>query len=239
MVIKQGSDHKSRSLWSAFDTIGVIVSLPQSLLEIWQHTSASAVGTVVVPDGCRDVILHALPGQRPAWFVTELADCSYVVPGIAGKYFLGFRMQPGVQVDEVRLLVALKGQIQCAAQDALPVLEDCTRLDPRVRDALHSLSGCASVAAAARQLGVSERTLQRLVHAATGRPPAYWKCLARLRRAAVDLPQAPSLAECAADHGYTDQAHMTHEFGRWLGRTPVAVLASTDLLEAVAASGYR
>lgn len=218
---------------------GAIVSLPKSLLEIWQHTSTSVAGTVVVPDGCRDVILHALPGQRPAWFITELADCSYDVPATAGEYFLGFRMQPGVQVDAMRLLAALKGRIECGAHGALPVLDDCTHLDPRVGDALHSLARCESVAAAARQLGVSERTLQRLVHTATGRPPAYWKSLARVRRAAVALPQAPSLAECAVDHGYSDQSHMTHEFGRWLGRTPAAVLASTELLEVVAASGYR
>ncbi len=173
------------------------------------------------------------------WFVSELADCSYDVAGTAGEFFLGFRMQPGVQVDERRLLAGLNSLSLGFAQDVLPVLEDCTRIDPRVVDALHSLSCSTSVAAAARQLGVSERTLQRIVHAATGRPPAYWRALARVRRAAVALPQAPSLAACATDHGYTDQAHMTHEFGRWLGRTPVAVLASTELLKTVAAPGYR
>lgn len=210
----------------------------RALSEIWQHTSTSDRSTVVVPDGCRDLILHAPPGRRPVWFVTELADRSYDVPGTAGECFWGFRMQPGVQVDAVRLLTALQGERLHLAQDALPVLEDCMHLDARVGDALHGLAASASVAVAARQLGVSERTLQRLVQAATGRPPAYWKCLARLRRAAMALPQAPSLAECAADHGYTDQAHMTHEFGRWLGRTPGAVLASAELLVALAAPGY-
>ena len=95
------------------------------------------------------------------------------------------------------------------------------------------------MAAAARQLAVSERTLQRLVYVATARPPAYWKCLARVRRAAAGLDRAPSLAAWAADHGFADQAHMTREFQRWLGRTPSALLASADLLAVAAASGYQ
>ena len=60
--------------------------MPQLLqpFEAWHHTSASADSTVVVPDGCRDLILHALPHQPPTWFVTDLADTTYTVPGMVG-----------------------------------------------------------------------------------------------------------------------------------------------------------
>jgi AraC-like DNA-binding protein len=214
--------------------------VPQLLqpIETWSHTSACADHTVVVPDGCRDLILHALPHQPPTWFVTDLADSTYAVPGMVGERYWGFRMRPGTQVDAQRLLALLQKQPLNDAQDALPLLHDCTALDMRVADALHSLACHHQVAQAARQLGVSERTLQRLVQAATGRPPAYWKCLARVRRAAQALPKASSLAECAVDHGYTDQAHMTREFGRWLGRSPAGVLTSAPWMAAVSASGY-
>lgn len=214
--------------------------MPQLLqpIEAWHHTSASADSTVVVPDGCRDLIRHALPRQPPTWFVTDLADTTYTVPGMVGERYWGFRMQPGAQVDAKRLLALLHKRSMNDAHDALPLLHDCMVLDARVADALQSLARHSQVAQAARQLGVSERTLQRLVQVATGRPPAYWKCLARVRRAAQALPEAPSLAECAADHGYTDQAHMTREFGRWLGRTPAAVVASPQWQAAIGASGY-
>lgn len=206
--------------------------------EAWHHTSSASDSTVVVPDGCRDLILHVLPDQSPTWFVTDLADCTYTVPATVGERYWGFRMQPGTQVDTQRLLALLHKRPLSDACDALPLLHDCTALDTRVAEALQSLACHTQVAQAARQLGVSERTLQRLVQAATGRPPAYWKCLARVRRAAQSLPAASSLAECAADHGYTDQAHMTREFGRWLGRTPAAVVGSPQWLTAIGASGY-
>ncbi len=207
-------------------------------VEAWHHTSVHADSTVVVPDGCRDLILHILPHQRPAWFVTDLADSTYAVPGTVGECYWGFRMQPGTQVDTDRLLALLQARPWNDAHDALPLLHDCTVLDARVADALQSLARYSQVAQAARELGVSERTLQRLVLSATGRPPAYWKCLARVRRAAQALPEASSLADCAADHGYTDQAHMSREFRRWLGRAPAAVAASPQWMAAVSAAGY-
>lgn len=207
-------------------------------LDVWQHISRSAQSTVVVPDGCRDLIWHALPGQKPHWFVTPLADSTYAVPGTVGERYCGFRMQPGAMMDEPRLMSVLENTHLQDPCDALPLLLDCMRMDSRLSDALASLAHHATVATAAQQLGVSERTLQRLVLACTGRPPAYWKRLARVRRAARDLHRVPTLADCAAAHGYTDQAHMAHEFKRWLGAAPSAVMAQPQLLGALAASGY-
>lgn len=207
-------------------------------LDVWQHLSHTAQSTVVVPDGCRDLIWHALPGQRPQWFVTPLADSTYTVPGTIGERYCGFRMQPGAMLDEVRLLALLETTPVQDPKDALPLLLDCMRQDERLTDALASLAQHATVAIAAQQLGVSERTLQRLVQACTGRSPIYWKRLARVRRAALDLHRFPTLADCAAAHGYTDQAHMAHEFKRWLGAAPRAVMAQPQLLGALAASGY-
>lgn len=211
---------------------------PDPILDHWQHAATTACSTVVVPDGCRDLILHAPAGQCPDWLVTDLADTSYVVPSAQGDRFWGFRMQPGVQVDTARLLAALKNRMTHDPSEALVVLHDFMRSETSVWDALQVLAGSASVADAAVQLGVSERTLQRLVQSATGKTPAYWKRLARVRQAALALRQTPSLAACAADYGYTDQAHMTHEFRRWLGHTPAAVQTSPELLAAIAASGY-
>ena len=214
--------------------------MPQDSLsvDVWQHTSATAQSTVVPPDGCRDLIWHALPGQKPHWFVTPLTDGTYAVPGTVGERYCGFRMQPGAMLDEVRLLALLETKTGHEPQDALPLLLDCMRQDERLTDALASLAQHATVAIAAQQLGVSERTLQRLVQVCTGRSPTYWKRLARVRRAALDLHRLPTLADCAAAHGYTDQAHMAHEFKRWLGAAPSAVMAQPQLLGALAASGY-
>lgn len=209
-----------------------------SPIDIWQHTATTAQSTVVPPDGCRDLIWHALPGQRPAWFITPLADSTYSVPGTVGERYCGFRMRPGAMLDEARLFTLLQTQRLHDPNEALPLLLDCMHVDDGLTDALDSLAAHATVASAAQQLGVSERTLQRLVQAGTGRSPVYWKCLARLRGAALELHQFPTLADCAAAHGYTDQAHMVREFKRWLGAAPSAVRARPQLLAALAGSGY-
>lgn len=214
--------------------------MPQDTLAVavWQYAADTAHSTLVPPDGCRDLIWHALPGQKPRWFVTPLADSTYTVPGTVGERYCGFRMHPGAMLDEARLLALLETTLVQDPKDALPMLIECMHQDPRLTDALASLAQHATVAIAAKQLGVSERTLQRLVQTCTGRPPAYWKRLARVRRAALDLHHLPTLADCAAAHGYTDQAHMAHEFKRWLGAAPSAVMGQPQLLAALAASGY-
>lgn len=222
------------------------MALYTATVDVWQHHARTAHTTTVVPDGCCDLIWHALPGQAPQWFVTDLADQRYDVPGTVDERYWGYRMQAGTSIDRTRLLAAVAARPGCDADYILPLLHDCTRLDAPVHDALLALADSPSVAHAARALGVAERTLQRVVSAGTGRPPTYWKRLARLRRAARAIAQVPAhtplqaatLAATAADWGYVDQAHMTHEFRRWLGTTPAALREQPDLHVALAATGY-
>lgn len=222
------------------------MALYTATVDVWQHHARTAHTTTVVPDGCCDLIWHALPGQAPQWFVTDLADQRYDVPGTVDERYWGYRMQPGTSIDRPRLLAAVAAQPGCDADYILPILHDCIRLHAPVHDALLALADSPSVAHAARALGVAERTLQRVVRTGTGQPPAYWKRLARLRRAARAIAQVPAqtplqaatLADTAADWGCVEQAHMTHEFRRWLGTTPAALREQPDLHVALAATGY-
>ena len=211
-------------------------------VDIWQHQASTAHTTTVVPDGCCDLIWHAPPGQRPRWFVTDLATQSYNVPRTVGESYFGFRMQPGTCINGTELLAALSNKPGHDASDILPILHDWAHLDAAVQEALLALADCESVERAARALGVAERTLQRLVGTTTGQSPAYWKRLARMRQAARSLVLAPalipSLADAAAASGYTGQAHMTHEFQRWLGTTPAALRTQPDIQQALQATGY-
>lgn len=122
----------------------------------------------------------------------------------------------------------------------IAALADFTRCDARVHEALAALAQAPAVGAAARALGVLERTLERLIRTATGEPPRYWRALARVRRAAQALTGdgGPPLAAIAADHGYADQAHFGRECRHWLGQTPARLRASKDLLASVQSSGY-
>ena len=192
------------------------------VLEAWQDARRTDRIATVIPDGCRDLIMRSAPGKKPHWFVSELQDYTYTVPTGGGVVLRGFRLRPGVRIDEARLLASVQhrhldfGDICCR-------IASFSHLSPRVAEALDELaSGVGSVAQAARDLGVGRRRLQRLLLSQTGRPPAYWMMLARVRKSARAVLAPAPLAQIAAMHGYADQAHMSRDFKRWqIGRAHV------------------
>ncbi|MBC2934162.1 AraC family transcriptional regulator [Nocardioides sp. zg-1228] len=73
----------------------------------------------------------------------------------------------------------------------------------------------------ARAVGLSERSLQRLVEQRVGLSPKWLLQRRRLHGAVEALKAgAGTLAEVAADLGYADQAHFTHDFRTVTGMTP-------------------
>lgn len=231
-------------------------ALPPTVLARWQFDTTDASPTTVLPDGCSDLILHVDACGLSSWHISPLADAAMQVPGCAGEQWLGYRLRPGTRVDTAVLLQSVQsiwqqGQRRAelpssrlthdtAALEALflEAIDRNTHLDPRAQEALHALAYVRTVGAAAQSLGVSERSLERLTQRATGRPPRFWRALARVRRAAQNLGTAQPLAEIAADHGYADQAHFSRDCLRWLGQTPAALRRTPQGLATVAQAGY-
>lgn len=209
-----------------------------ALLQVWRHTTQSAGGALILPDGCVDLIGYQPPGERPRWKLSSLVDRARQVPSPVGQRYAGYRLQPGARVNAAELLKAIEGLELDDTPGALERLDDATNMDDRVREALQALANERDLLGTQRQLGVSERSLQRLISAATGRPPLYWKRLARLRHAARALGGCEPLAHVAADHGFADQAHMNLEFQRWLGFTPAQVQRQTWLQDLLNEAGY-
>ncbi|WP_372052803.1 AraC family transcriptional regulator (plasmid) [Tistrella mobilis] len=72
-------------------------------------------------------------------------------------------------------------------------------------------------------LGLSQSYLGQAFKAATGMAPHHWQMQARIRRAQELLQTgAVSLAEVAAQTGFSDQAHFTRVFKQVTGATPAA-----------------
>ncbi|MES9995442.1 helix-turn-helix domain-containing protein [Desulfovibrio aminophilus] len=187
------------------------------ILATWSHTAREAHSFLVMPDGCRDFILRCRPGTRPILYVSPLMATPEQVSVIPGERFIGVRLQPGARIDH---------SLQCALQrpESLEELADfareAARIPPDVAEALSCLALAESPAAAARDLGVSLRTLQRHTLKATGQPPDFWRRLARARKAARGVLSGASLMETAHACLFADQAHMTRELRRWFSMTP-------------------
>ncbi|NMG50049.1 helix-turn-helix domain-containing protein [Azoarcus communis] len=207
------------------------------ILRQWQYSSETAVDTMVLPDGCRDLIVRISTDGQPDIFVSALADGAASVACQAGERFAGYRFHPAAHIDE-SALVALAVRHMDDHDGLLMAVAEHTRLDTRLAEALDALSSSTTISTACRRIGVSERSLERLLRESSKRPPGYWRGLARVRRAAAALDQPGSLAEVAASHGYADQAHLTRAFRHWFGTTPGAFRRQPALLALAAEPGY-
>jgi AraC-like DNA-binding protein len=209
-----------------------------ALLQVWRHTAQSADWALILPDGCVDLIGFQVPGGPPRWKLSPLMDRASRVPSPAGQRYAGYRLQPGARVNAAALLSAVKGLALDDTPGVLERLDAVATLDERVSDALQALADECDLRGAQRQLGVSERSLQHLISAATGRPPLYWKRLARWRRAARALASESPLVHIAADHGYADQAHMNLEFRHWIYLSPAQARQRVDVQQLLNETGY-
>jgi AraC-like DNA-binding protein len=126
----------------------------------------------------------------------------------AGRHVLA----AALLVDHVRVLAAEVPPV--AAQDGA--------LANRMVDLLEAGTDARSPADLARQLHVSERSLQRLAARFVGMPPQLLLRRRRLQEAAERMRADPAadLGALAAELGFADQPHLTREFRSVLGTTP-------------------
>jgi AraC-like DNA-binding protein len=118
--------------------------------------------------------------------------------------------------DALRLLVAFLRERRAATAAGTVGL---------LRVAMESLRRGASaprVAALARQLGVSDRHLRRLMVDETGISPRHFARIQRFHALlrSSDLAPRPAWAALAAHHGYADQSHLIREVQDLAGVTP-------------------
>jgi len=212
--------------------------MENTIIEQWQYKTKIDNQSLVIPDGCRDVLLWSAKGKRPRLLITSLDEKSYYANIKAGDYLHGFRLKAGTKIDEAKLFGALEKSGDNLA-DIEEKIRDFTTLSVNVKQALDCLaSGVNSVNDAAVNLGVSNKTLQRIISKNTGRTPASWLCLARVRKSARVVGSSINLAQSAIAFGYSDQSHMNREFKRWLNITPAKINNEPEILEQLKNSAY-
>ncbi len=215
-----------------------VTSLAKTALCDWTFESWSDCSSKVVPDGCRDLIWMETHNQGSSWFVSDLSESAYFVDFQANERAYGIRLRPGTTIDETALSNCLQAHpvSELAGNDWLD--EFCIR-SSELTDALLCLeSGLPSVQSAATELGVSLRTLQRLIKKETNKSPQFWHSLSKARRAGRSLQTYQHLSEAAYCLGYSDQAHLTREMGRWFGETPKQLKENHALIELLSEPGF-
>ncbi len=195
------------------------------ILATWAFEAGKTQSLSVMPDGCRDLIVNQPAGDDITFFISHLMPAPESVFVFRGEKYCGVRLRPGARID---LRVIRKRPIPRSLDELAALAQEAASISANVAEALSCLAVVHSAGCAARNLGVSLRTLQRRTLEATGQPPEFWRQLARARKAARMLLSGVPLRETAFDCGYADQAHMTRDLKRWFAMTPGEIATGRD-----------
>lgn len=210
--------------------------------------------TLVLPDGCIDVIYARLPDEKESLFVVGTMRSAERVPLPPGALVVGARFWPGAALPFLRVSASeLTGRQVPAGELWRDGRELGDKLhaaggpaaahDILVESLLGRLAGAKTEDVAmvrwARELAAAppggpapsplrlgDRQLRRRFTAAVGIGPKRFARIARFRWLVEQLerPGRPPWADLAAAAGYHDQAHLIREFAELSGETPAAYL---------------
>ncbi|MBP1817580.1 AraC family transcriptional regulator [Mycobacterium sp. OAE908] len=214
----------------------------------------------VLPDGCMDLI------RMDGRIMVAGPDTSASVTPNGGEPFVGLRFRPGVlprllgvpaaelRDDRVALTELRSGLPR--RRSLVDLATELAANEPRPETAPWSLSLLghvterlatgSAVAGVAREIGWSNRTMQRQCTSVYGYGPATLRRILRFRRAVVLARDGLPPTEVAARAGYADQPHLYREV-RDLAGVPLAKLRqesssanrSTQLPSGSATVAYR
>lgn len=175
------------------------------------------------PDEQGILWLRFRPGLLPR--IADVTPAELVdTPGIA------LDRVKGVNLDDLgeRLLKTpdLRRRLEMVEEALRPALDGGLCQDSRCRHALEladALDGGTHVQALAQHVGLSTRTLERLMRDQVGLHPKQLLRHVRLQRAIAQLKDRHlNGAAVASACGYVDQSHMIKEFHQLTGRLPSA-----------------
>lgn len=216
------------------------------------HEAEGAVGPdCILPDGCVDVLIeletravHVVGTMTRALWVDVRRSSMAAVrfrPGAAAA-LLGVAAHEltdqRVPLEDLgpdwlsprALDAGSPSEVAGLLEASLLARLDRVTLHPAVARAVQLCFGATppSVAALASELGWSRQRLTRVLLDEVGISTKQLLRVARLQRAVDQLQRFPgaSLAQAAADLGYTDQAHMCRDFRELVGSSPAAVRAA-------------
>jgi AraC-like DNA-binding protein len=191
----------------------------------------------VLPDGCMD--LMRMDGR----VMVAGPDTTASVSQRGGEPFVGLRFHPGVlprllgvpaselRNDRVSLAELRNGlprsgsltELAVARASSEPRPETAPWSLPLLGHVTSRLAADATVAGVAREIGWSNRTVQRQCISVYGYGPATLRRILRFRRAIFLLDEGLPPTEVAAHAGYADQPHLHREV-RDLAGVPLASL---------------
>ena len=165
-------------------------------------------GMRIAPAACRDV-LRQDPRQLVGRAVADIAEFPHLTDRLLERLSAASNFDEAVEVFE-SVIKSLSGSLS---------------LDSKVGEAVSLIdqySGEVRIDDLARQLGLSPRQLQRRFKVCTGLSPKQFARVRRFRATAVIVAETKNInwADRAAEMGFADQSHLSHEFVSVTKRSP-------------------
>jgi AraC-like DNA-binding protein len=176
--------------------------------------------------GQRAVLARLRPGTYEAALgisATELQGAPVPLESLWGPAHVQRLREHLIDAADTQAAGALLDDAVSSRVARQPMLDTTPAFLPAALDRLQN----ASLGQVARELGISERHLRRVLHDALGLSPKTYARLTRFARAVRAAQSADTLnwSAIAADTGYYDQAHLIADFHAIAGNTPTALLA--------------
>jgi hypothetical protein len=204
--------------------------------KIW-HTRATSSGVYTASlDGNWDIIISKTAGGVTV-LVNGVGKGAAEVPYTAGTEYLGIALKPGVFLRDLKgkdivdsQHVLTKGDISYVqiGGSLFKIPEFGTAeafVDELVEKGVLLVNKVVSSFSEGEAKGASDRSLRRHVAQTTGLSPYFFHQIQRAQQAVQLLQGGMSIAQAAAEAGYTDQAHMTKAVKQLIGRTPAQIVA--------------
>lgn len=174
-----------------------------------------AVGTMLTPAAGRLVL-----GRSVATITDRWIDLTDVLTPAHANLVEGVRAVMSANPDDSAAHAAAIEETERWLATHLPVDEQGLLVN-RLVSWLREHPDVTRVGDMATEIGLTERSLQRLVEQRLGLSPKWLVQRRRLHGAVEALKSGTTgLADMAAALGYTDQAHFTHDFRTVTGMTP-------------------
>ncbi len=213
----------------------------------WTRTGSADAVYRALPDGAVDLVMEILPSSFQSWvYGTTTTRAAFSLDSQAR--YIGVRFRPGCARHFMQVAARELTDWHEPATDLLrfPLTEFAerategewaARLDAllghhlarqppqinaidRAVKLIESRRGVVRIQEMAGHFGKSQRQLERDFLENVGISAKLFASIVRFQHAACLIQNGTPVAAVAADAGYADQSHLTHEFKRLVGASP-------------------
>ena len=219
-------------LRDAVDHFWILGVRPRGLWRIVPDTSAHLIFSITKTIGGLSAHCHVV-GARTTYYDAEVADRMVVIgarfrPGVLARLVRDDAdrlTDRSVEIDSIfgnagaRLVEEMAGLRSDAAVGKLAAFLASSIRASEVRHAVQPVNA-TSVRELASAMGLSRRSVYDRFRSDIGLSPKRALRIRRLHRALAAMNRGLTLAQAAAESGYSDQAHFTREAVHLLGESP-------------------